>query len=63
MPHHHRRRRLHGTCIPLPSDTFHEKLFACGQDDDAEYDHDPQGGAVALYATCMPLLSNVSVAI
>ena len=26
MPHHHRRRRL-------PSDTFHEKLFACPFDD------------------------------
>ena len=46
------------TCIPLPSDTFHDKLFPCDQGDDAEYDHDPRGGTVALYATCMPLPSD-----
>ena len=48
----------HATCTPLPSDTFHDKLFACDQGDDAEYDHDPRGGAVALYATCMLLPSD-----
>ena len=44
--------------MPLPSDTFHDKLFACDQGDDAEYDHDPRGGTVALYATCTPLPSD-----
>ena len=39
-PHHHRPHR-HATCIPLPSGTFHDdKLFACNQGDDADYDHD-----------------------
>ena len=31
---------LYATCMPLPSDTFHDKLFACDQGDDADYDHD-----------------------
>ena len=30
--------------MPLPSDTFHDKLFACDQGDDAEYDHDHEEG-------------------
>ena len=31
---------LYATCMPLPSDTFHDKLFACDRGDDADYDHD-----------------------
>ena len=31
---------LYATCGPLSSDTFHDKLFACDQGDDAEYDKD-----------------------
>ena len=42
----------------LPSDTFHDKLFAYDQGDDADYDHDPRGGIVDLYATSMPLPSD-----
>ena len=49
---------LYATSMPLPSDTFHDKLFACDQGDDADYDHDPRGGAVDLYATSMPLPSD-----
>ena len=49
---------LYATCMPLSSDTFHDKLFACDQGDDAEYDHDPRGGTVDLYATSMPLPSD-----
>ena len=49
---------LYATCMPLPSDTFHDKLFAYDQGDDAEYDHDPRGGTVDLYATSMPLPSD-----
>ena len=50
---------LYATCIPLPSDTFHDdKLFAYDHGDGAEYDHDPRGGAVGLYTTCMPLSSD-----
>ena len=30
--------------MPLPSDTFHDKLFPCDQGDDAEYDHDHEVG-------------------
>ena len=31
---------LYATCMPLPSDTFHDKLIACPCDmgDDADYD-------------------------
>ena len=49
---------LYATWMPLPSDTFHDKLFAYDQGDDADYDHDPRGGAVDLYATSMPLPSD-----
>ena len=35
---------LYATCMPLPSDTFHDKLFACDQGDDADYDHDHEEG-------------------
>ena len=49
---------LYATCMPLSSDTFHDKLFACEQSDGADYDHDPRGGAVDLYATSMPLPSD-----
>ena len=49
---------LYATCMPLPSDTFHDKLFPCDRGDDAEYDHDPRGGTVDLYATSMPLPSD-----
>ena len=44
--------------MPLPSDTFHDKLFAYDQGDGADYDHDPRGGTVALYTTCVPLSSD-----
>ena len=44
--------------MPLPSDTFHDKLFAYDQGDGADYDHDSRGGTVDLYATCMPLPSD-----
>ena len=49
---------LYATSMPLPSDTFHDKLIAYDQRDDAGYDHDPPGGTVALYATCMLLPSD-----
>ena len=49
---------LYATCMPLPSDTFHDKLIAYDHGDGADYDHDPRGGAVALYATCVPLSSD-----
>ena len=49
---------LYATCMPLPSDTFHDKLIAYDQGDGAEYDHDPRGGTVDLYATSMPLPSD-----
>ena len=35
---------LYATCKPLPSDTFHDKLFPCDRGDDAEYDHDHEEG-------------------
>ena len=36
---------LYATCMPLPSDTFHEdKLIACDHGDDDEYDHDHEEG-------------------
>ena len=36
---------LYATCMPLPSDTFHDdKLIACNQGDDADYDHDHEEG-------------------
>ena len=35
---------LCATCMPLSSDTFHGKLFACDQSDDAECDHDYEEG-------------------
>ena len=31
---------LYATCMPLPSDTFHDKLFACDQGGHPDYDHD-----------------------
>ena len=44
---------LYGTCMPLPSDTFHDdKLFACNQGDDADYDHDHEEG---LWLSMQPL--------
>ena len=42
----------------LPSDTFHDKLIAYDHGDGADYDHDPRGGTVALYTTCVPLSSD-----
>ena len=44
--------------MPLPSDTFHDKLIAYDHGDGADYDHDPRGGTVALYTTCVPLSSD-----
>ena len=44
--------------MPLPSDTFHDKLIAYDHGDGADYDNDPRGGAVDLYATSMPLPSD-----
>ena len=35
---------LYATCVRVPSDTFHDKLFACDQGDDDEYDHDHEVG-------------------
>ena len=35
---------LYATCMPLSSDTFHDKLFPCDRGDDAEYDHDHEEG-------------------
>ena len=37
---------LYATCMPLPSDTFHDKLFACPFDmgDDAGYHDDHEEG-------------------
>ena len=49
---------LYATCVPLPSDTFHDRLFACDRGDDADNDHEREDGAVGLYATCMPLPSD-----
>ena len=49
---------LYATCMPLPSDTFHDKLIAYDHGDGADYDHDSRGGTVDLYATCMPLPSD-----
>ena len=49
---------LYATCMPLPSDTFHDKLIAYDHGDGADYDHDPRGGTVALYTTCVPLSSD-----
>ena len=49
---------LYATCMPLPSDTFHDKLIAYDHGDGADYDHDPRGGSVALYTTCVPLPSD-----
>ena len=49
---------LYATCMPLPSDTFHDKLIAYDHGDGADYDHDPRGGTVDLYATCVPLSSD-----
>ena len=49
---------LYATCVPLPSDTFHDKLIAYDHGDGADYDHDPRGGTVALYTTCVPLSSD-----
>ena len=43
QPHHHRHHR-HATCMPLPSDTFHDKLFACDQGDHGDYDDDHEEG-------------------
>ena len=43
---------LYTTCMPLSSDTFHDKLFACDQGDDAEYDHDHEE---ALWLSMQPL--------
>ena len=44
---------LYATCMPLPSDTFHDdKLFACNQGDDADYDHDHEEG---LWLSMQPL--------
>ena len=37
--------------MPLPSDTFHDKLFACDQGDDAEYDHEHE---VRLWLSMQP---------
>ena len=31
---------LYTTCVPLSSDTFHDKVSSCDQGDDADYDHD-----------------------
>ena len=31
---------LYATCMPLPSDTFHDKLFACDQGDHPDYRHE-----------------------
>ena len=42
---------LYATCMPLPSDTFHDKLFACDQGDDAEYDHEHE---VRLWLSMQP---------
>ena len=49
---------LYATCMPLPSDTFHDKLIAYDHGDGADYDNDPRGGTVALYTTCVPLSSD-----
>ena len=38
--HHHR----HATCMPLSSDTFHDKLFTFDRGDDADYDDDHDEG-------------------
>ena len=35
---------LYATCVPLPRDTFHDKLFACDRGDDADNDHDHEEG-------------------
>ena len=46
---------LYATCVPLPSDTFHDKLFACDQGDDAEYDHDHEEGQRERLTQRLPL--------
>ena len=43
---------LYATCMPLPSDTFHDELLACDQGDDVEYDHDHEEG---LWISMQPL--------
>ena len=35
---------LYATSMPLPSDTFHDKLFAFDRGDDADYDDDHEEG-------------------
>ena len=35
---------LYATCMPLPWGTFHDKLIAYDQRDDAGYDHDHEEG-------------------
>ena len=35
---------LYATCMPLPSDTFHDKLVTIDQADDAGYDDDHEAG-------------------
>ena len=37
---------LYATCMPLSSDTFHDKLFPCDRGDDADNDHDLYASAV-----------------
>ena len=34
----------YATCMPLPSDTFHDKLFTYDQGDDADYNNDHEEG-------------------
>ena len=35
---------LYATCMPLPSDTLHDKLFTLDQGDDDDYDEDHEEG-------------------
>ena len=46
---------LYATCMPLPSDTFHDKLFAYDQGDDADYDHDREEVLWLLLAALLSL--------
>ena len=45
---------LYATCMPLPSDTFHDKLFACDQGDHPEFDHDHEVGLwISMQPECL----------
>ena len=43
---------LYATCMPLPSDTVHDKLSPCYQGDDADNDHAHEEG---LWNSMQPL--------